>query len=190
MHARESVELRTERLRLWMPGPRDAAEMARYQHDNRHHLGRWSPAMPADFTAVAFWQKRLARNLREAGEERAARFAVSWSSRDVDRIIGTVGLTEIERGPLQSCLLGYGLDEAEQGQGVMTEAVAAVIDFAFDTLGLHRIRATYDPRNERSAAVLRRLGFEIEGHAREYLFVNGAWQDHVLAALINSREAR
>ncbi|MFD2447620.1 GNAT family N-acetyltransferase [Vogesella fluminis] len=67
----------------------------------------------------------------------------------------------------------------------MREAVEAVIAFAFGTLKLHRVQANYQPENERSAALLKRLGFQIEGHARDYLFLNGAWRDHVLTSLIN-----
>jgi ribosomal-protein-alanine N-acetyltransferase len=45
--------------------------------------------------------------------------------------------------------------------------------------------ANYIPCNERSARVLKRLGFEVEGYARDYLFLAGNWQDHVLTSLIN-----
>lgn len=185
MHASGPVELRTLRLRLWMPAPEDAVEMTRYQDENRLHLGRWSPAAPADLYSVAFWQKRLARNLREYDEGKAARFAISWRDRDAGRILGTFGFTDIRRGPVQASMLGYGLDRNEQNQGIMTEALRAAVEFAFTTLALHRIQATYSPDNRKSGAVLKRLGFVIEGYARSYLFVNGVWQDHILAALIN-----
>lgn len=163
--------------------------MLRYYVDNREHLMRWSPLVPPDFYTLSFWQKGLARNVREYTEDRSARFVIGWHDRDPGRIIGTCGLTGIERGPVQSCLLGYGLDKDVEGQGVMTEALRALIDFAFHTLGLHRIQATYSPLNQRSGAVLRRLGFTVEGYARDYLFVNGDWQDHILAALVNPSPA-
>jgi ribosomal-protein-alanine N-acetyltransferase len=50
--------------------------------------------------------------------------------------------------------------------------------------------ANYRPENERSARVLERLGFEREGLAREYLFIDGAWRDHVLTSLLNPRYER
>ena len=67
----------------------------------------------------------------------------------------------------------------------MTEALSAAIPFVFETIGMHRIMANYMPANERSGALLRKLGFEVEGFARNYLYINGGWQDHILTALTN-----
>lgn len=67
----------------------------------------------------------------------------------------------------------------------MSEAVAAVIRFAFDSLKLHRIMANYMPSNRRSERLLEGLGFEKEGYAKEYLFIGTGWADHVLTALTN-----
>ena len=72
----------------------------------------------------------------------------------------------------------------------MTEAGRLLIHYAFEELNLHRIMASYIPHNQRSANVLKRLGFEIEGTAREYLFINGKWQDHVMTSLINPQWRR
>jgi len=54
---------------------------------------------------------------------------------------------------------------------------------------VHRIHANYMPHNRRSGAVLRRLGFVVDGFARDYLQINGRWEDHVLTSLINPRDA-
>ena len=84
-------------------------------------------------------------------------------------------------------ILGYGLAERAQGKGVMTEALRTVCAWAFDELRLHRLSANYMPSNERSGAVLRRLDFAVVGYARDYLFINGAWRDHVLTQLVDPR---
>ena len=65
----------------------------------------------------------------------------------------------------------------------MAEALRATNAWAFGELRLHRIMANYRPENERSARVLERLGFVCEGIARNYLFIDGAWRDHVLTSL-------
>jgi len=65
------------------------------------------------------------------------------------------------------------------------EAAGAVVTYAFETLRLHRLETSYQPTNERSGRVLRKLGFVVEGYARDYLFLNGAWRDGILAARIN-----
>jgi len=101
-------------------------------------------------------------------------------------VLGTCNLTQIHRGPSQSCNLGYTLDVDAVGHGFLTEALETVILFAFEKLHLHRIEANYIPTNERSGRVLRRLGFTVEGYARDYLDIAGAWRDHILTARTNS----
>jgi ribosomal-protein-alanine N-acetyltransferase len=66
--------------------------------------------------------------------------------------------------------------------GYMTAAVRAVIPFAFGTLRLHRIEAACIPTNAGSTRLLESTGFVREGYAREYLCINGIWQDHLLYA--------
>lgn len=184
----ELPELTTTRLRLWIPAPEDVPALLLYHEDNREHLMRWSPPAPPDLYTLAYWQHRVGRDRRDYVEDRAARFVLGWRS-EPGRIIGSCGFTEFARGPFQACTLGYGLDRNEQGKGVMTEALGVAIDFVFGTLRMHRIMASYMPTNERSGVLLRRLGFAVEGYARDYLFINGAWRDHILAALTNSSPA-
>ena len=106
-----------------------------------------------------------------------------------ERVIGSVSFTNVSRGALQGCWLGYSLDGREQGNGYMTEALRAAIPHAFRVLKLHRIMAGYMPRNRRSARVLRRLGFRVEGRARQYLLIAGRWEDHVLTSLVKPDRA-
>jgi ribosomal-protein-alanine N-acetyltransferase len=88
--------------------------------------------------------------------------------------------------PFQNAMLGYAVDADCQGQGLMREALQAVIAHAFSpAVHLHRIQANVRPENARSVALLQRLGFEDEGLAREYLFIDGAWRDHRMFALRN-----
>jgi [ribosomal protein S5]-alanine N-acetyltransferase len=70
----------------------------------------------------------------------------------------------------------------------MKKLCSHVIDFAFDELRLHRINAAYMPENIRSEHLLKSLGFSKEGFAKSYLFINGAWEDHIIASLINNKD--
>jgi ribosomal-protein-alanine N-acetyltransferase len=99
--------------------------------------------------------------------------------------LGNVSLGCILRNAAHFCFLGYGSAASYEGRGYMTEAVGAVVDYGFQQLNLHRIQANYMPSNERSGRLLKRLGFEIEGYARDYLCLNGVWQDHVMTAKLN-----
>jgi ribosomal-protein-alanine N-acetyltransferase len=67
----------------------------------------------------------------------------------------------------------------------MYEALTAAIKYGFEELNLHRVMANYMPTNERSGKLLGRLGFTVEGYARNYLRLAGDWKDHILTALIN-----
>jgi ribosomal-protein-alanine N-acetyltransferase len=102
-----------------------------------------------------------------------------------ERVIGNIGLSNFVRGVGDYCTLGYSIDGEHEGQGFMSEALQGTIGYAFGALHFHRIEASYLPENDRSGALLRRLGFEVEGYSPEYLRINGAWRDHVRTALIN-----
>ncbi len=180
----ELDEITTSRLRLWSAGPDAAFRLLRYHEDNWEHLRRWSPPVPDDYLTLGYWERRLAAERGAAEGGRAARWAISWTDDDLGRVIGTIGLTDIVRGPVESATVGYGLAAREQGKGVMTEALAAVARHAFQPLGLHQLFAGYLPINEPSGRVLRRVGFQVVGYLRDHIFINGAWRDHVLAQLI------
>ncbi len=174
----------TERLRLGLPDREDATEIVRFYTVNREHLQPWSPTFPPAMLSVAFWREEADRRRVEYEAGRELRCFVT-TRQDCERVIGNVSLTQVTRGASQACSLGYSLAADAQGRGFMLEAVRGAVDFAFGRLGLHRVMASYVPRNERSAAVLRRAGFTVEGYARDYLMINGHWEDHVMTAITN-----
>ena len=153
---------------------------------NATHLAPWDPPIPEGFRTQAFQRERLAK----AEGEAAAGTALRWwfyLSDQPQSLAGSIGLTAIARGPFQNAMLGYSLDGQLQGQGLMREALAAVIQHAFSAvLNLHRIQANVRPENVRSLRLLEHLGFEFEGLARDYLFIDGAWRDHQMLALRNA----
>ncbi len=181
------VHIETERLVLTMPAATEARRLVDYFLRNQDHLAPWEPVRSRDFYTEGFWAVQLEESRRELADDRALRLVLfpkgdpSWPA------IGVANFTGIIRGAFHACLLGYSLDQAHQGKGLMYEALEAAIRFAFDDLRLHRIMANYQPTNLRSARLLRRLGFVTEGYAQEYLFIDGAWRDHVLTSLTNRR---
>jgi RimJ/RimL family protein N-acetyltransferase len=82
--------------------------------------------------------------------------------------------------------LGLSFDRAFQGQGFATEAVTAVLDYAFINLDLHRVVAVVDVLNERSAALLERVGLRREGHFLKNAWFKGRWADEYLYALLQA----
>ncbi|MGE0481512.1 MAG: GNAT family N-acetyltransferase [Phycisphaerae bacterium] len=177
-----------ERVLLRMAVEDDAPAIVEYFERNRAHLEPLDPTRPPGFYTCEYWSKRAVTNLTEFFNDQSCRLML-LARDDDDRIIGSVNLSQIVRGPMQACYLGYGLDAEHQGRGLMTEALRLVIAYAFESLRLHRVMANYQPTNVRSSALLRRLGFAIEGYARDYLYIHGRWADHVLTSLTNEKWA-
>lgn len=166
-----------------------AAALADFLQRNRSHLDPWSPPAKAGFFSEQGQLQRL-RQTMEA-EQRGTDWA--WwlfSKDDPATLIGGARLSQISRGPFCNAMLGYSLDTAFEGQGLMLEALRAVIGNTFSDqfsggAPLHRIQANARTENTRSLKLLERLGFAREGLAPEYLFIDGAWRDHVMCALRN-----
>jgi ribosomal-protein-alanine N-acetyltransferase len=178
-------ELVTDRL-LLQAGSEDLAEpAAQFYQRNRNHFARWDPPTIEAFYTAAGQAERIRLGLKAFAEGAGFRYWVSPRD-EPGRVIGTVHFSQVARGAFHNCVLGYALDEAAQGRGLMHEAASAGIEEMFSPrVNLHRIQAAYRPENQRSGAVLARLGFRIEGLAHDYLFIDGAWRDHQITALTN-----
>jgi [ribosomal protein S5]-alanine N-acetyltransferase len=179
--------IETARLTLITPTRDDAARMLRYVEDNRSHLAPWEPLRSDEYYTLDYWSKDLASSVEEYKQGKSLRLTLLDRNSPSGPIQGHCIFSNIVRGPFQAAYLGYGLDHRAVGKGLMYEALTAAIKYAFDEMNLHRIMANYMPTNERSGKLLRRLGFTVEGYARDYLMLAGKWQDHILTALINER---
>lgn len=176
--------LETERLIVRLARADDVPAIVDYWTGNRHFLSPWEPIRTASFYTDSFWTNQVARSRSEWEQGKSIRLILVPRSGSGE-ILGVANFTEIVRGVLQACFLGYSLSESAQGQGYMHEALRSAVSFAFRELSLHRIQANYMPHNVRSARLLRRLGFNVEGYARDYLRIGGKWEDHVLTSLTN-----
>lgn len=163
--------------------PQEANLMSRYRMDNRSHLSQWEPTRSQQFYTEHFWQTQLGIAVRDF--RLGTSLCLVILSRHENEVLGVCNYTNIIRGTFEACHLGYGLAQKHQGQGLMFEALTHSIRYVFDEMRLHRVMASYLPRNKRSGALLERMGFEVEGKARKYLKINGVWEDHILTALIN-----
>lgn len=178
----------SERLVLTAPGPEEVDQVVDYYVRNREHVANSQALMPEAFYTAKHWRSRLVKNLEAYQNDQGLCLFVyiRQGERDYEKhVIGSVNFTSIIRRAAQFCYLGYSIDKDCQGQGYMTEAVGAGIQFAFAEMNVHRIMANYVPSNLKSSRVLARLGFVVEGYARDYLCLNGTWQDHVMTSLTN-----
>ncbi|WP_062269801.1 GNAT family N-acetyltransferase [Endozoicomonas arenosclerae] len=154
-----------------------------YRLTNRAHLSPWEPSRSNDFYTQASCKQQIIMQLKNL--EQGAGYCFAALSPNKEEIIGLCNFNNVVHGVFQACHLGYSVAENYQGKGYMKEVVSAGINHMFDEVGLHRIMANYIPDNHRSAALLRKLGFEEEGRARSYLKIAGKWQDHILTSRIN-----
>jgi ribosomal-protein-alanine N-acetyltransferase len=104
--------------------------------------------------------------------------------RSDEELVGMCNLSQIFRGNLKSAYCGFGAVAGFGGQGYMSEGVGLVISRAFGILRLHRLEANIQPGNERSKALVRRLGFTKEGYSERYLKIGGRWRDHERWAIL------
>ena len=95
------------------------------------------------------------------------------------RLAGEVNLNNVLRGAMQSGTVGYWIDQARAGQGLIAEGVVVLAGFAFEQLDLHRLEICIVPRNPNSRRVMEKLGVREEGIAQRFLEINGVWEDHV-----------
>jgi len=177
--------LRTPRLALQASDPALAREVLDFYTRNRVHFAPWDPTLPGDFLTLRFQRDRLIKGQRAFARGEAYRYWMRLHAEPA-RVIGQVHFSSVVRGAFHSATLGYQLDRSAEGEGLMREALhAAIAEMFSERVNLHRIQAAHMIENQRSAAVLARLGFEREGLAKDYLFIDGQWRDHVINALIN-----
>ncbi|WP_236181439.1 MULTISPECIES: ribosomal protein S5-alanine N-acetyltransferase [Pseudomonas] len=179
------LTLPCQHLRLAVLDPDQAPLESAFYQRNQRHLAPWSPIRTTDYFSTEQIRRRL--EIQASAFEAGLAVHMALLTPDGEQMIGACNFSGIIRGAFQACYLGYHIDEAYQGKGLMQEALEAAIAYMFDTQNLHRIMANYIPGNERSARLLERLGFEREGYAKAYLNIAGRWQDHVLTARVNSR---
>jgi RimJ/RimL family protein N-acetyltransferase len=149
-------------------------------------------AVFSDPEVMRYWDGTLMTSLQDAmryidhihhGFRRHELFQWGVADSTTNAIVGTCTLTHFS--PLhQRSEIGFAILKNRWGQGLGSEAVRAVVAFAFETLNLHRIEADVDPRNDRSLRLLERLGFRREGVQRERYLMNGERQDAVMLGLL------
>ena len=162
----------------------DRDEYTALRAGSRESLERWEPLPQPGIDA--FGPSDFDRLLGTSDTPDCKRLLIV--ERESGRIAGRVGLSGIARGPLQQAYLGYWLGRSFEGKGLMLEAIALALRYAFTPeanggLGLHRIECNVMPSNARSLATARRAGFREEGYSPKYLQIAGTWEDHVRFAM-------
>lgn len=164
------------------PSPGDYEAWRDLRDASRAFLTPWEPSWTADELSRSAYLARLARYRADTAERSGFTFFLFDRSRG--ELTGGITLGQIRRGVAQHGTLGYWMGERFSGAGRMREAVELISAFAFDVENLHRLEAACLPANQRSTALLERIGFRREGLLRKYLKIAGTFEDHALYALL------
>ncbi len=173
--------IKTPRGILKLLDVKDMPLLHRYVNEQKDHLTPWEPQRNDDYYTEETCYLRIKEMRKDFIEDRGC--VLCLLSPDENEMLAYSNYSQFVRGISQSCFLGYSIANEHQGKGLMQEVLQAGIRYISSELNIDRIQACYMPRNHRSAAVLQRMNFEKEGMARNYLKINGVWEDHVLTAL-------
>ena len=165
---------------LRTPQMTDYNEWAALREKSRAFLVPWEPTWPEDDLSRSAFRRRIKRYVEDLRSDQGYAFLIVRNTDNA--LVGGLTIANIRRGVAQAGSLGYWMGLPYARHGYMTAAVRAVIPFAFGTLRLHRLEAACIPTNVGSTRLLENTGFLREGYAREYLCINGIWQDHLLYA--------
>ena len=170
---------------LRTPQMTDFAAWSALRESSRDFLTPWEPTWPSDDLTRTAFRQRMRRYAEDQRTDQAYPFFIF--RKEDNALVGGLVLASIRRGVAQSGSLGYWIGRPYARHGYMTAALYALIPAAFEVLRLHRLEAACIPTNVASIRLLEKTGFQREGYAREYLCINGTWQDHLLYARINGK---
>ena len=183
--SRTRSQLMVEGRKVHLRSPQSADFMAwsTLRGESRDHLVPWEPTWASDELTRESYRRRLRRY--QQAERDGTGYMLFIFPNDSNELAGGIQLSNIRQGIAQSAAtIGYWIGKRFAGQGLMTDAVTAVVQHGFGRMGFHRIEAACLPANVASRKVLTKCGFTAEGTARKYLRINGEWQDHLLFAVI------
>jgi len=164
------------------PRRSDAREWSRVRIENAAWLAPWEP------TSIQGWGERNSPSefRRTLSRMRAAArvgsmlpFLVVYG----DDVVGQMSVSNVIRGALRSCSVGYWIDSRVAGRGIAPTALALVIDHCLTEVRLHRVEVNIRPENHASLRVVEKLGLRREGYHERFLDIDGAWRDHVTYAI-------
>lgn len=159
---------------------RDARVWAEIRGRNAQWLKPWEATPPPTSTAPPMSFRQMVRQY--AAQARADE-AISWAVTHEDRLVGQLSISNIVWGSARSGTVGYWIDAAFAGRGIVPHALALAADYCFFTADMHRLEVNIRPENQASLRVVEKLGFREEGLRLRLLHIDGEWRDHRSFAL-------
>ena len=158
----------------------DAQQMTQLVVRNKYYWATFEPLHHDHFYTYDTQYRKIVESMNLMRSNREFSFGIF--EKESEQLIGQISLFSLKRLPYSSGLVGYSVDEQFVGKGIASEALALAVQFAFQTVKLHRVEAYVSPDNVGSIHVLEKNGFVREGLMRKLLYINGEWKDHYLYA--------
>ena len=178
-HTSSPVRLYGRRVVLRPLAANDFRSWSEVRQRNAEWLTVWEPSRPLHQPDPVTDRNAFATRCQQRDRDRTAGTAYQFGLFVDQQVAGEVNLNNVIRGAMQSGTIGYWIDQAQAGHSYVAEAVAVVMQFAFEQLALHRLEICIVPRNDRSKRIMGKLAVREEGVAERYLEINGTWEDHI-----------
>ena len=186
---KRKVWIDTERLYLRAPLQTDYRRWSELRYASKEFLTSWEPTWSPDHLSRKAFSNRVYWSQKNINGGTA--IPLFMFRREDDKLVGAITLDNIRHGPAQTGTMGYWIGYPYARYGYMTEALRAMVHYAFSTMDLSRVESACLPENVASRGVLEKCGYKYEGVAQAYIQINGRWRTHVLyAALRADRRGR
>jgi ribosomal-protein-serine acetyltransferase len=170
-------------LELHLTVPEFAADIFRLVEANRAYLRQWLPWLDGNLS-----EADTRAHLEGLVEAHGKRGAVHCTIFHTGRVVGVAGYNAIDWGA-RIGTIGYWLEEASMGRGIMTASVLELLNIGFREQGLRKIEIRVATGNFPSRGIPIRLGFQEEGVVREAQNLYGTLVDHAVYGLSAERFA-
>ena len=179
----------TSEITLRLLRMRDRKAWDEVRSENKSWLTPWEatrPQVEADLPLPSFPQM-VRMGARDAKDLRSLSLGIWIKDRGRERLVGQITLGGIVFGAYRGGYIGYWIDNRYANNGVVTHAVMALTEYAFEELSLHRIEINMRPENGASQRVAEKAGYIYEGLRLRYLHIDGQWRDHMIFVKENPR---
>lgn len=156
----------------------EAERVLSFYNKNKEAFQKYETSKPANFYTLEFQQKLLAAEYQDFIHGKYIRLFL-FNRNEPDKIIGTVSFSDMKRSAFFSCQIGYKIDSDYKNKGFGFKMLTYSIQILEQEWNMHRFEAYIFPDNLPSVRLIKKVGFEFEGIAKSYVYLNGNWTDHL-----------
>jgi len=174
--------IESPRVIIRYPKRRDWKAWVKLRQESYNFLQKWEPYWEINQCNRSNYMRQLKMQRTKATYDLAYSFLCF--RKDNKDLLGGINISNIQRGVIQTCNIGYWLGERNIGYGYMEESIKAIIPYIYEQLKIHRIQALTLEENIASRKLIEKVNFKKEGVLREAMKINNEWRDHLIYSLL------